>query len=119
MIPFIASALLGPWTYAGFLDEPPAPAPAPAPIIVPDRPGADPSGSDEADDTPSGPPEGPAAPAPEVKPTPAPPAPAPPAMHRLADAWGQTWEHPDPSFLRGWVEARNRGGVPNPYRRIP
>ena len=105
MIPLIASALLGSWTYAGFLDEPAARPLAPAVIVVPDTPPP----------APGGPADGAIPPHPEVRPSPqaavppaAPFAPPVPRRHQLADARGDAWEHADPVYLRAWIEARNR-----------
>ncbi len=37
-----------------------------------------------------------------------PPIASKPTLYRSTDASGQTWEHPDPTYLSSFVEARNR-----------
>ena len=104
MTSILALAVVGSWTYAGFLAEP-TPAPPPPPASAPTRPAA-PAIDPEPEDLPEPEPEPTVPPAkPEVPSASIPPA-AP--MYRLADAWGQAWDHADPNYLRSFVEARNR-----------
>lgn len=112
MTPWIASALLGAWTYAGFVDEPgrrapPIVPPAPPPAVVP-------ADDPEILPEPAPQPPPPMPPAPNLPPDPAPPpaAPQPPQVRfRMSDECGQVWEHPDPQYLAAWVAARNRSGL--------
>ena len=117
MISILAASVVGSWTYAGFLAEPtptPTPTPAQAQTQAPSPPPASaPIAPEPAKDPkPAGSPrpESPAPPrAPTMKPSAAPPPIAPgPTLYRSTDASGQAWEHPDPSYLSNFVEARNR-----------
>ena len=120
MTAILALAALGPWSYAGFLAEPP-PAADRRPRAGPD---ADPAAASRRR-RPGAAPTSPAA-----SPSPQPPArrPRPPRSRRppRADrprrpgrtAWptpaGQVWEHADPDYSGSFVEARNRS-----LRRTP
>ncbi|MCA1685770.1 MAG: hypothetical protein LC745_07230 [Planctomycetia bacterium] len=110
MIPLIVLTALSSWGYEGFCSEPtddvrsshseegrdhpdgPSPAPRTPPKVKP--PAVEPARSE-----PATPPTAPAVT--QVY------APPPPTVWRLADANGQVWEHPDPSWLRRWVDSRN------------
>ena len=120
MTSILALAVVGSWTYAGFLAEPTPAAPKlppPAAPGLPKPPAIDPETATEPEPKPEpnpGPEPEPKATAPE--PPPAPPStsipPPPPLRYRLADAAGQAWEHDDPAFLRRFVETRNRSFPP-------
>ncbi len=101
---FLATLVLGQWSYAGFIEHPKATVPAPPPKV--ERRTAEcecPPGKCECPDC------GCKAPA---KPAPPPEAPKPPVAPpvqrwRLADSTGQLWEFHDPEKLKEWVKARN------------
>ncbi len=107
MTSILALAALGSWSYAGFLAEP-SPTPTPPPASAPDRPAVDVPDDDPAEEPEDEPEE-----QPEASPT-APTATLP-TRYRLADAGGQVWEHPDPAYLKSFVEARNRQSVQQRY----
>ena len=120
MTSILALAVVGSWTYAGFLAEPTPAAPKLPPPAAPGLP--KPPTADHPDATLPEPKLGPnPGPEPEPKatapePPPAPPSasipPPPPLRYRLADAAGQAWEHDDPAFLRRFVETRNHSFLP-------
>lgn len=134
MISIFALAALGPWSYAGFLSNPNPPDPTPAPPAstpaIPAPVGPRPKPPVPVPDAPKPPvpvpvapkrpvvtPAAPKAPVvPRVDPA---PAPAAPARYRLADAGGQAWEHADPVYLRGFVDARNRSLAPQIFWSWP
>lgn len=115
MTPTIALALMGSWTYAGFLadEAPPPPPPSPLPSAtttqVVNRPpplfSHKPSASRAT---------------PPPRPESAPLAPARPALFRSTDASGQAWDHADPAFLSRFIEDRNRSlAAPATYSYQP
>jgi hypothetical protein len=116
MMSTLALSVLGTWSYAGFLAEPsPTPVPSPTPAPAPKLPPAPSAPIPLEPEQPLIPAEAPRqaylcppkAPAkrPPVSSSPILPS---PTLYRLADASGQTWEHPDPAYLSGFVEDRNR-----------
>ena len=129
MTSILALAVVGSWTYAGFLAEPaPAPPvlpPASGPLhpAAPTRPASPaidfgPTMKPEPEPEPETEPKAPAAEPPPVPPSASIPSPAP--RYRLADSSGQAWEHADPEYLRSFVETRNRSFAPrNRYYSAP
>jgi hypothetical protein len=116
MISILALSVLGAWSYAGFLAEPiPVPVPAPIPAPAPYVPPAPTAPIPLEPEQPTKPAEAPRQDfvcppkVPAKKPLISAPSNQPrPTLYRLADALGQTWEHPDPAYLSGFVEDRNR-----------
>jgi hypothetical protein len=104
LISILAVAVVGSWTYAGFLVQPspkpaptpPPPKPASAPIDPAREPIPKPSEAHTESTIPN--------PAPATKP----PASSKSTRHRLTDSSGQTWEHADPVYLADFVDALNR-----------
>jgi hypothetical protein len=113
MTSILSLAVLGSWSYAGFLAEP---APAPAATKVPEAsaPSLPKPSTIASEPAPKPDPD----PKPEPEPEPAAPEPPPvapsasitssPPRYRLSDASGQAWEHADPNYLRSFVDTRNR-----------
>jgi hypothetical protein len=132
MIATLALALVGSWTYGGFLAQPtpppaqaqasaqvqaPTPPPASAPIASPGITPGSPAMKTKPAETPREPGmtpgESPTTWIPPQAPATLPPAAPPriaskPTLYRSTDASGQTWEHPDSAYLSSFVEARNR-----------
>lgn len=112
--------ILSGWSYEGFCSEPgevqaassayeppedrPRPIPAPSPVPAPPAPSlpvVPPAEPQPPSETRANPPAVP----PVVNAVIPPPA---PTVWQLADAKGQVWKHTDATWLRRWVESRNR-----------
>ena len=113
MTMILTAAVMGSWTYAGFLTESTmTPAPDPVPTQSQTLASLDPTTAKTIEEEPvvaSPPLPDVSAKAPTTHSTvPAPSVAASPRRFRLTDASGQTWEHGDAIELASFVDARNR-----------